>query len=205
MLGKITNYFFFTETEVKKKKMLMILFFSIMLFIIGLPVVQIILFCLSIGKDPRGLSIAIVNHELNSSTQKCVPSVGCEYKMLSCRYLEALAKRKVVYTSYDNETMARNAVSKGWAWAAITFPANYSSSMFLRSEEGKDVTSKDLMDSTMFVDMDMSSKFLLFICLLLFTELFKCILKNFLKVFLLKSFFNFFTSTNKSLSCIKNL
>lgn len=130
-----------------------------MLFIIGLPVVQIILFCLSIGKDPRGLSIAIVNHELNSSSQKCVPSVGCEYKMLSCRYLEALSKRKVVYTAYDNETMARHAVSKGWAWAAISFPSNYSASLFNRSEDGSYVSHADIMDSTMYVDMDMSSKF----------------------------------------------
>lgn len=64
-----------------------------MLFIVGLPVVQIILFCLSIGKDPVGLKLAVVNHEMNTSTGQCTYDPGCNWDMLSCRYLKHLEKK----------------------------------------------------------------------------------------------------------------
>lgn len=35
-----------------------------MLFIFALPVMQVILFCLAIGRDPTGLKLAIVNNEM---------------------------------------------------------------------------------------------------------------------------------------------
>lgn len=38
-----------------------------MLFIFALPVMQVILFCLAIGRDPQGLNIAIVNGEMNDT------------------------------------------------------------------------------------------------------------------------------------------
>lgn len=37
---------------------------GVMLFIFALPVMQVILFCLAIGRDPTGLKMAIVNHEV---------------------------------------------------------------------------------------------------------------------------------------------
>lgn len=132
---------------------------GIMLFIIGLPVVQIILFCLSIGKDPVGLNIAIVNHELNNSMEACIPSKGCNISMLSCRYLQHLKNRKVEYIFYSDENESRHAVEKGWAWAAISFPGNYSESLHARIEEGKDAAEWDISYGDMTVVMDMSSKF----------------------------------------------
>jgi hypothetical protein len=69
-----------------------------MLFITGLPVVQIILFCLTIGRDPKGLHMAYVNDELNFTTE-CVPVEGCSYDLLSCRYLESLESREIILVS----------------------------------------------------------------------------------------------------------
>ncbi|XP_026670751.1 ABC transporter G family member 23 isoform X2 [Ceratina calcarata] len=131
---------------------------GIMLFIIGLPAVQIILFCLSIGKDPVGLRIAIVNHELNSSKEPCIPSLGCEWSRLSCRFLEELEKRSVVLLPYDDENEAVNAIKRGWAWGAITFPANYSESLSVRIEDGKDADDWSIDYSNMDVVMDMSNQ-----------------------------------------------
>lgn len=76
--------------------------FSVMLFIVGLPVAQIILFCLAIGHDPTGLPIAVANHELSESLlmeQKCPLYSGCNNTLLSCRYLEFLKNRSVVVVS----------------------------------------------------------------------------------------------------------
>ncbi|XP_024947610.1 ABC transporter G family member 23 isoform X2 [Cephus cinctus] len=131
---------------------------GIMAFIIGLPVVQIILFCLSIGKDPVGLKLAIVNNELNNSMEHCVPTVGCDTSRLSCRFLKHLEKRTVVFLPYDTAEEAKYAVTRGWAWGAINFPANYSDSLMERIELGKDVDDYSLLYSDMNVSMDMSNQ-----------------------------------------------
>lgn len=66
----------------------------VMLFIIGLPVVQTILFCLSIGHDPTGLKVSIVNEELDFPRENiCSPVKGCNSSRLSCNYVEYLKKR----------------------------------------------------------------------------------------------------------------
>lgn len=130
-----------------------------MLFIIGLPVAQIVIFCISIGKNPVGLNLAIVNHELNNSMQPCVPSTGCDWSQLSCRYLQHLQKRKVKFLPCDDENGARHAVEKGWAWAVITFPANYSAALMTRIEDGRHADDWNIEFSEMKIVMDMSSEF----------------------------------------------
>lgn len=70
---------------------------GVMAFIIGLPCLQIILFCLAIGHDPKGLRIAVSNHELNASGFNDCPIIeGCNYTLLSCRYLSKLKQRNLV-------------------------------------------------------------------------------------------------------------
>lgn len=79
---------------------------GVMLFIIGLPCLQIILFCWAIGHDPRGLKIAVSNHELSQSGFDDCPVIdGCNYTLLSCRYLNVLRRKEIVIVSIcrDNE------------------------------------------------------------------------------------------------------
>lgn len=40
---------------------------GVMLFIFVLPVMQVILFCLAIGRNPTGLRLAVVNKEMNNT------------------------------------------------------------------------------------------------------------------------------------------
>jgi len=68
-----------------------------MMFIVGLPVAQIVLFCLSVGKDPYGLHLAIVNHETNNKT--CPPTGTCELTQLSCQFLHQMELRRQVLVS----------------------------------------------------------------------------------------------------------
>ncbi|XP_011305876.1 ABC transporter G family member 23 [Fopius arisanus] len=131
---------------------------GVMLFIIGLPVMQTILFCLSIGKDPVGLKMAIVNHELNNSHQPCIPSTGCDERMYSCRYLKHLATRDVKYDYFDTEEEARHAVEKGHAWAAFSFPRNYTDSIVARIAEGKDAESWTATYADISIALDMSNQ-----------------------------------------------
>lgn len=75
---------------------------GVMAFIIGLPCFQIIIFCIAIGHDPTGLKLAVANHELSESGFIDCPQIsGCNYTLLSCRYLDILKKRKVVIVSVN--------------------------------------------------------------------------------------------------------
>ncbi|XP_070154708.1 ABC transporter G family member 20 isoform X3 [Polyergus mexicanus] len=131
---------------------------GIMLFIIALPVAQIVLFCLAIGKNPVGLKIAIVNNELNSSMQPCIPSTRCDWSLLSCRYLQYLQKKTIKLLPYDNDEEAENAVKNGWAWGAIMFPSNYSDALMARIDYGKNAEDWDIEHAEMRVVMDMSNQ-----------------------------------------------
>lgn len=73
-----------------------------MLFIFALPVMQVILFCLAIGRDPTDLKLAIVNHEMYYENMSCPVSADCTFSHLSCRYLNFL----------DNETMVKVSLLK---------------------------------------------------------------------------------------------
>ncbi|KAK0093638.1 hypothetical protein PV326_013045 [Microctonus aethiopoides] len=132
---------------------------GMMLFIIGLPVLQIIIFCLSIGKDPVNLGIGVVNFELmNSSYDTCVPTIGCDKQMFSCRYLAHLQKRKVAFKNFTTVDEARHAIEKGDTWASITFPTNYTDALISRIELGKDVDEWTAEYADMIVAMDMSNQ-----------------------------------------------
>lgn len=73
---------------------------GVMAFIIGLPCLQIVLFCWAIGHDPKGLKLAISNHELNTTgMDDCFVTEGCNYTLLSCRYLDFLRKKEMVIVS----------------------------------------------------------------------------------------------------------
>lgn len=61
-----------------------------MLFIFALPVMQVILFCLAIGRDPEDLKVAIVNKEMFYENMTCPISTDCSFTHLSCRYLNFL-------------------------------------------------------------------------------------------------------------------
>jgi len=129
-----------------------------MMFIVGLPVAQIILFCFSIGKNPVGLKLAIINNELNNSMQPCIPGTGCDLSLLSCRYLQHLQRKTLQLLPYDSDEEGRNAVTKGWVWGAITFPSNYSKALMTRIDYGRDAPEWDITSAEMKVVMDMSSK-----------------------------------------------
>lgn len=101
MLGKLDSSKSFFQHSIK---LLFFFIYSVMLFIIGLPCLQIILFCWAIGHDPTGLKLAIANYEQNSTDiSSCPITMGCNYTMLSCRYLDLMRKKKFVLVSYFND------------------------------------------------------------------------------------------------------
>lgn len=132
-----------------------------MLFIFALPVMQVILFCLAIGRDPTGLKLAIVNHEknfTNQSYQECSFDYGCKFSYLSCRYLHNLKNTTIVKEYYPDEEAAKLAVKSGDAWGALYFTENFTDALVARMALGKDADNETLDQSEVRVWLDMSSK-----------------------------------------------
>jgi hypothetical protein len=145
----------------------------VMTFITLLPVVQIILFCLSIGHSPSGLSLSVVNHELQQS-ETCELAPGCNSTRLSCNYLTFLENRtlqlvsalaavwaqaeRVFQSFYASEEEGKEIVRRGNAWAALVFASNFSDSIRSRIEGGRNVPDWDLVTSSVEVYQDKSSK-----------------------------------------------
>lgn len=134
---------------------------GVMLFIFALPVMQVILFCLAIGRDPTGLKLAIVNHEKNYTNmtyQECSFSSGCKFSNLSCRYLNSLKNDTIVKTYYPDPDAALDAVRRGDAWGALYFTENFTDSLVARLALGKDADEETLDQSEIRAWLDMSSK-----------------------------------------------
>lgn len=71
-------------------KIIIFVYYRVLLFVFALPVMQVVLFCLAIGKDPTDLKMAIVNHEIPIGNSSCPVLDGCNLSLLSCRYLSFL-------------------------------------------------------------------------------------------------------------------
>ncbi|XP_065372469.1 ABC transporter G family member 23 isoform X2 [Calliphora vicina] len=129
---------------------------GVMLFIFALPVMQVILFCLAIGRDPTGLNIAIVNHEMNN-TEICYWDDGCHFSNLGCRYLNHL-NHSVVKTYYSDLEDAKEAVRLGNAWGAIYITENFTDAFTARAALGRDSDDETIDQSEIKVWLDMSNQ-----------------------------------------------
>ncbi|XP_026684457.1 ABC transporter G family member 23-like [Diaphorina citri] len=135
----------------------------IMCFLLLLPLVQCFLFCTCIGRDPRGLKLAVVNHEFEGGLDRCMqyPSRGCNLSYpLSCRYVENIRKKTIVITEFPDIASAKEAVRHNRAWGLIYFAQNYTEALIERISE-KDKASKMAMElSDVHIYQDMSNQYI---------------------------------------------
>ncbi|GLV38511.1 oskyddad, partial [Carabus blaptoides fortunei] len=130
----------------------------VMAFIVLVPATQIVLFCYTIGNDPKGLALAVVNYEVNTSIMGCPQVFGCNTTYMSCRYLRFLEEKHMVVNFVDTEDEAQRRVDKGKAWAALVFPANYSESFSNRIDYGRSTNDWDVDYSIVDIYQDKSNQ-----------------------------------------------
>ncbi|KAK9501880.1 hypothetical protein O3M35_012521 [Rhynocoris fuscipes] len=130
---------------------------GMLLFVLGMPVVEIVIFCLSIGRDPIGLHIAIVNNEVPYG-MPCNYNASCVYENLSCRYLEILGKYKHTLVNYESLEDGTYAISKGMAWAMVNIPPEFSEMVRLRGELEMSANDTIIDGSVINITMDMSNQ-----------------------------------------------
>ncbi|XP_058803004.1 ABC transporter G family member 23 isoform X2 [Phymastichus coffea] len=131
---------------------------GVMLFIFALPVMQVILFCLAIGRDPTGLKLAIVNHEMDWENKTCPVFDTCETSFLSCRYLHTLDNVSMIQDYYENPESALEAVRQGKAWGTLYFTENFTDALVARMALGKEADEETLDQSEIRVWLDMSNQ-----------------------------------------------
>ncbi|XP_036323033.1 ABC transporter G family member 23 isoform X2 [Rhagoletis pomonella] len=129
---------------------------GVMLFIFALPVMQVILFCLAIGRDPTGLNLAIVNSEMNN-TNICYWEDSCHFTNLGCRYLSHLndTMDKTYYTKLEE---AKDAVRVGKAWGVLYITENFTDAFVARVALGRDADDETIEQSEIKVWLDMSNQ-----------------------------------------------
>ncbi|GBP06186.1 ABC transporter G family member 20 [Eumeta japonica] len=141
----------------------------VLAFIVGLPLSQIVLFCLAIGHYPVGLPIAVVNYEVgeNDTTVKCHFTDDCsqdpdtfEYNVtrFSCQYLDSLSKRQSNLIGYPSERAAMEAVRRDKVRAILIFPANFSESLQERLQDQRSVDDYVINSSVIQVHLDNTDK-----------------------------------------------
>jgi hypothetical protein len=84
-----------------------------MFFIFGFPILEVVVFFLAIGGDPKALKLAVVDEELGNFTSCTEYSLfnptepilhsneTCDYHGLSCNYLNRINQTKVRYHSEE--------------------------------------------------------------------------------------------------------
>lgn len=81
----VVNYLFF---KAGYKNFIDIDWQRVLVFLYFLPALQAAIFNVTLGHEPWGLKMGIVNDELNPSQGRvCNYTKNCSYSMLSCRYL----------------------------------------------------------------------------------------------------------------------
>ncbi|CAK9807735.1 ABC transporter G family member 23 [Anthophora quadrimaculata] len=131
---------------------------GVMLFIFALPVMQVILFCLAIGRDPTDLKLAVVNHEMSFENKTCPVSEDCNFSHLSCRYLKFLDNDTITIEYYRDPTSAMNAVRDGDAWGTLYFTENFTDALVARMALGREADDETLDQSEIRVWLDMSNQ-----------------------------------------------
>lgn len=130
---------------------------GVMLFIFVLPVMQVILFCLAIGRDPTGLRIAVVNEDVRIIDGDCPYNHTCSMKNLSCRYLDNLSDH-MIKEYYADLSSALDAVRQGEAWGALYFNENYTDSLVARLALADTADEETVTSSEVQVWLDMSNQ-----------------------------------------------
>lgn len=134
----------------------------IMGFLMLLPIVQCLLFNVSIGHDPKGLHVAIVNDEVENGLEcQKVPFHGCYIDLpLSCRYLNTLSGKEINLEHYMDLQSAKRAVQRNDVWALLYFGWNYTESLMDRLNNSLRASDETLDWSEVVIWMDMSNEYI---------------------------------------------
>jgi len=130
-------------------------------FVFLLPAIEVVFFCIAIGRDPIQLPLGIVNHEAGGGnlTENCLFESACDFNNLSCRLTSHLDKMDTFNVHfYANEDLAYQATKKAEIWGYVSFHANFSEAFFGRIWSQIDSDKETRKESTTEVYLDMTNQ-----------------------------------------------
>ncbi|XP_049810502.1 ABC transporter G family member 23-like [Schistocerca nitens] len=137
------------------------------LFIVVFPVLQISLFFLAVGRDPKGLTVVVVNEELGNLTscEKMEPWTAhmnddyiCELSHISCLFVQRIDNTLATKKYYRDLDSALQLVRDGSAIAVLYFSPTFSKDLETRQYVGRSASDEILNSSSVAVYMDMSDR-----------------------------------------------
>ncbi|KAG5331767.1 ABCGN protein, partial [Acromyrmex charruanus] len=157
-----------------------------LVFAIIFPIIQIFVFIMAIGDDPKDLKIGIVNDEAGTCNSNFGhvwnDEITCHFGNLSCRFLHNFDDSIASQEYYDKVSEASHVVQNGKLSGLLYFSQNFSEALQKRMEEGFFTTDSDLLASQIQVFLDMGDRqiglFLQMKLLKRFLEVFKDIMKD---------------------------
>ena len=99
--------------------------YGFLIFTFLLPSVQVILFCLAIGRDPAHLNLAIVNEDIGGN-------ISGHRVSMSDLYIAKLDSTTFDTRFYNSVEQGYNAVHDGKCWGMMHFGQNYTRDLYFR-------------------------------------------------------------------------
>lgn len=116
----------------------------VLLFQFLLPSIEVIIFCICIGRDPLNVPVAIFNGEF-----------PVDYSSL---FLSKLDNTTITQVSYPSMELAMNAVRNGHAWGAMSIGRNFSQSLQLRVIMAGGADNQTIESSNVELYLDMTNQ-----------------------------------------------
>jgi hypothetical protein len=151
--------------------------FRQIVFILGLPILQVVLFCGAIGHDPTGLPLGVVNgaFPLTDADGNVLadadgnPVAGCGVTnetdhFESCRLLAKLFSDDgvLVPTVYPDSAAARADVMVGKVWGFVELDANFDEAYLAGLSQGAELDQATRDEGAVLVRLDHSNKQVLY-------------------------------------------
>ncbi|KYN03410.1 ABC transporter G family member 23 [Cyphomyrmex costatus] len=136
-------------------------FYGGLVYAILFPIIQISVFIIAIGKDPKGLKIGVVNNEAGNCDygSNCGnvwnDEITCHFNNLSCRFLHDFSDSIATQEYYDDIYEANYAIQNGKLNGLMYFSQNFSESLQIRMEDATMAKDSDLLASQIQVFLDM--------------------------------------------------
>ncbi|XP_057380012.1 ABC transporter G family member 20-like [Daphnia carinata] len=141
-----------------KNYMMMFRNLGIFFFLYFLPAFQATIFNVTLGREPKGLKMGIVNDEVDASQGRvCNYTTDCTYSMLSCRYLRYI-KDNIIQIPYDNVADALQAGKDNEVWGFLHFGHNFTEEFELRQTDGDSANLENIIRSRINVKMDSTNQ-----------------------------------------------
>ena len=96
-----------------------------------LPILEVTVFCNTIGHEPKNLAWGVINKEENCTDFE--NTTQCGFQSISCAIQQQLQQNEMFdIQNYWNETEISQDLQNGQVWGYLKFPQNFSSALSTR-------------------------------------------------------------------------